>query len=118
MGPVMNFLGNYQYVLNAATGGFMMLRGFKITIGAIQAMLQYSKKFTHPINQIANQYSAILTALAAAERIFEIMDSDNEVDEGKAEFDSENMRGEIVFKDVDFSYVEGKPVLKKLNLRV
>lgn len=118
MGPVMNFLGNFQYVLIAATGGFMMLRGFKITIGAIQAMLQYSKKFTHPINQIANQYSAILTALAAAERIFEIMDSDNEVDEGKAEFDSENMRGEIVFRDVDFSYVEGKPVLKKLNLRV
>ena len=118
MGPVMNFLGNFQYVLIAASGGFMMLRGLGITIGAIQAMLQYSKKFTHPINQIANQYSAILTALAAAERIFEIMDSENEIDEGNAEFDVENMRGEIVFKDVDFSYVEGKPVLKKLNLKV
>ena len=118
MGPVMNFLGNFQYVLIAASGGFMMLKGLGITIGAIQAMLQYSKKFTHPINQIANQYSAILTALAAAERIFEIMDSENEVDEGKTEFDAENMKGEIVFKDVDFSYVEGKPVLKKLNLKV
>ena len=118
MGPVMNFLGNFQYVLIAASGGFMMIRGMGITIGAIQAMLQYSKKFTHPINQIANQYSAILTALAAAERIFEIMDSENEIDEGTANFDFENMRGEIVFKDVDFSYVEGKPVLKKLNLKV
>ena len=118
MGPVMNFLGNFQYVLIAASGGFMMLKGLGITIGAIQAMLQYSKKFTHPINQIANQYSAILTALAAAERIFEIMDSENEVDEGKTEFDAENMKGEIVFKDVDFSYVEGKPVLKNLNLKV
>ncbi len=118
MGPVMNFLGNFQYVLIAASGGYMMLRGLGITIGAIQAMLQYSKKFTHPINQIANQYSAILTALAAAERIFEIMDSENEIDEGKAVFDADNMKGEIVFKDVDFSYVEGKPVLKKLNLKV
>ena len=118
MGPVMNFLGNFQYVLIAATGGFMMLRGMGITVGYIQAMLQYSKKFTHPINQIANQYSAILTALAAAERIFEIMDSENEVDDGKLDFDTENMKGEIVFKDVDFSYVEGKPVLKDLNLTV
>ena len=118
MGPVMNFLGNFQYVLIAATGGFMMLRGMGITVGYIQAMLQYSKKFTHPINQIANQYSAILTALAAAERIFEIMDSDNEVDNGKLDFDTDNMKGEIVFKDVDFSYVEGKQVLKNLNLTV
>ncbi len=118
MGPVMNFLGNFQYVLIAASGGFMMLKGMGITIGAIQAMLQYSKKFTHPINQIANQYSAILTALAAAERIFEIMDSKDEIDEGKKAFDAENMKGEIVFRDVDFSYVEGKPVLKKLNLKV
>jgi len=119
MGPVMNFLGNFQYVLIAALGGFMMLKRIKgISIGAIQAMLQYSKKFTHPINQIANQYSAILTALAAAERIFEIMDSENEIDEGKTDFDTENMKGEIVFKDVDFAYVPGKTVLKKLNLTV
>lgn len=118
MGPVMNFLGNFQYVLIAATGGFMMLRGMGITVGYIQAMLQYSKKFTHPINQIANQYSAILTALAAAERIFEIMDSRDEVDDGKLDFDTDGMKGEIVFKDVDFSYVEGKPVLKDLDLTV
>lgn len=119
MGPVMNFLGNFQYVLIAASGGFMMLRHVKgITFGSIQAMLQYSKKFTQPINQIANQYSSILTALAGAERIFEIMDSADEVDEGKTEFDIEHMRGEIDFKNVDFSYVPGHPVIKNLNLHV
>ena len=118
MGPVMNFLGNFQYVMIAATGGFMMLKGMNITVGYIQALLQYSKKFTHPINQIANQYSTILTALAAAERIFEIMDSKDEIDQGKSDFDADAIRGEIVFKDVDFSYVEGKQVLKKLNLTV
>ncbi len=119
MGPVMNFLGNFQYVLVAGFGGFLMLRKTPgITIGSIQAMLQYIKKFTHPINQIANQYSAILTALAGAERIFEIMDSDDEVDNGREEIDPTKMKGEIDIKNVNFSYVPGHPVLKNLNLHI
>lgn len=119
MGPVMNFLGNFQYVLIAASGGFLVLSGKQgFSVGSIQAMLQYSKKFTHPINQIANQYSAILTALAGAERIFEIMDTPNEVDGGAKEIDIHSLRGEIEFKNVDFSYVPGKKVLKNLNLRI
>ena len=84
MGPVMNFIGNLQYVLVAGFGGFLMLRGGSITVGSIQAMLQYSKKLSRPINMIANQYSSILTALAGAERIFDILDTPNEIDEGKS----------------------------------
>lgn len=119
MGPIMNFIGNLQYVAVAAVGGFMMLTGRGgITIGSLQAMLQYSKKFTMPINQVANQYSAILTALAGAERIFEIMDTSDEIDEGKTVPDAKTMRGEIEFKDIHFSYVPGEPVLKGLNLSV
>lgn len=119
MGPIMNFIGNLQYVAVAAVGGFMMLTGRGgITIGSLQAMLQYSKKFTMPINQVANQYSAILTALAGAERIFEIMDTSDEIDEGKTVPDVKTMRGEIEFKDIHFSYVPGEPVLKGLNLSV
>ena len=119
MGPVMNFIGNLQYVLVAATGGFLMLNGVgHMSIGKIQAMLQYSRKFTHPINMIANQYSTILTALAGAERIFEIMDSADEIDKGKTDFDIDTMRGNIEFKDMHFSYVPGEPVLKNLNLSV
>ena len=119
MGPVMNFLGNFQYVLIASAGGFMMLRHIgEITIGSIQAMLQYSKKFTHPINQIANQYSSILTALAGAERIFEIMDSREETDDGKHDIDIGKIKGEIEFKNVNFSYIEGKPIIKNLNLKI
>ena len=119
MGPIMNFIGNLQYVLIAATGGWMMISGKgKISIGSIQAMLQYSKKFTRPINMIANQYSSILTALAGAERIFEIMDSADEVDEGSTEIDPSTMRGEIEFKDIHFGYVPEEPVLKGLNLSV
>ncbi len=119
MGPIMNFIGNLQYVLVAATGGWLVLnkRG-GVTIGSIQAMLQYSKKFTHPINQIANQYSSILTALAGAERIFEIMDQENEVDLGQQTLPYDKVRGEIEFKDIHFGYVPGEPVLKGLDLSV
>ena len=89
-----------------------------VTIGSIQAMLQYSKKFTHPINQIANQYSSILTALAGAERIFEIMDQEDEVDEGEKKTSPEEITGHIEFKNIQFGYVPDHPVLKGLNLSV
>ena len=122
MGPCMNFLGNLQYVLIAAFGGFFVLfpQPFmkKLTIGNIQSMLQYSKKFTRPVNEIANQYASILTALAGAERIFEIMDSADEIDEGTTDIEISEIQGNIRFDNIDFSYEEGEPVLKGLDLWV
>ena len=122
MGPCMNFLGNLQYVLIAAFGGFFMLHPVTfmqaISIGDIQAMLQYSKKFTRPVNEIANQYASILTALAGAERIFDIMDSADEIDEGTREVSISEIDGNIAFKSIHFSYEPGVPVLKGLDLSV
>lgn len=120
MGPVMNFIGNLQYVMIAATGGALILFGgaSSISIGNVQSMLSYSKKFTRPINQIANQYSAILTALAGAERIFEVMDEADEVDEGKLDTPSAKIVGNIDFENIHFSYVPGEPVLEGFNLSV
>ncbi|MBQ8404880.1 MAG: ABC transporter ATP-binding protein [Clostridia bacterium] len=124
MGPIMNFLGNLQYVLLAITGGVLMVKfshlpiGAGITPGTIQSMLLYSKKFTHPVNMIANQYSTIMTALAGAERIFAIMDEPNEINEGKTVLDGDKMEGKIVFDHVKFGYVPDKPVLKDLSLSV
>ena len=122
MGPCMNFLGNLQYVLIAAFGGFFVLNPVpvmrKLTIGNIQSMLQYSKKFTRPVNEIANQYATILTALAGAERIFEIMDSADEIDEGTSEIKVSEINGNIEFENIDFSYIEGEQVLKGLDLSV
>lgn len=119
MGPIMNFLGNFHYVLLAALGGYMVLSGRgRITVGSIQAMLQYSKKFSQPINMIANQYSTILTALAGAERIFEIMDSANEMDTGRSDIRVEDIRGDITFENLQFGYVPGEPVLKGFDLEV
>ena len=118
MGPLMNFLGNLQYVLIAATGGYLVIKGSGVTPGTIQAMLQYSKSFSRPINMIANQYASILTALAGAERLFEMLDSENEKDEGRLDVKPDDIVGNIEFTDVDFSYVPEKPVLKKLSLSV
>lgn len=122
MGPLMNILGNMQYLLIAAMGGYLLLNPISImrpiTVGNIQAMLQYSKKFTRPINEIANQYATILTALAGAERIFEIMDGRDEIDEGDHAVDVRTLRGNINFSKIDFSYVPGEPVLKGLDLEV
>lgn len=122
MGPCMNFLGNLQYVLIAAFGGFFVLNPVPfmrtLTIGNIQSMLQYSKKFTRPVNEIANQYANILTALAGAERIFEIMDSADEIDEGCSEIRVCDINGNIEFESVDFSYEKGEPVLRGLELSV
>ncbi len=128
MGPIMNFIGNLQYVLIAAAGGWLILSGAQgwwvaagagmITVGSIQAMLQYSKKFTRPINMIANQYAAILTALAGAERIFEVMDAPEEIDEGERELDVSGIRGAIEFESIRFGYNPDEPVLRGLNLSV
>ena len=119
MGPIMNFLGNFQYVLLAAVGGFLMIGGRSgITVGSIQAMLQYSKKFSMPVNMIANQYTTIMTALAGAERIFEIMDASDEEDGGRDAMDLAHLKGAIEFKDVCFGYYPDAPVLRHLNLSV
>ena len=119
MGPIMNFLGNLQYVLVAATGGAMILfGGSSISVGNIQSMLSYSKSFTRPINQIANQYSAILTALAGAERFFEIMDSPDEINEGTLALIPDTIEGHIDFQEMHFSYKKGEPVLRGIDLSV
>ncbi len=118
MGPVMNFLGNLQYVLLAAIGGFMVVSGNGMTVGSIQAMLQYSKKFSHPVNMIANQYSIILTAFAGAERIFAILDSEDEIDEGTVHWDEEKNPELISFENIDFGYVPEKQVLKNLSFDI
>ena len=99
MGPCMNFVGNIGFLLIAVFGGWFAIEHI-ISIGTIQAFITYSKQFTRPINEIANQYSMIQTALAGAERVFEIMDSDPESDEGKSDIDIESVRGGLSFKNI------------------
>lgn len=122
MGPVMNFISNFGYVLVTAVGTWIAISKPSflpvIGVGTIALFLTCSKQFTRPINEIANLYGQILTATACAERVFEILDSDNEIDEGKETIDYNNFKGNIEFKNIDFSYVEGQKVLKDFTLSV
>ncbi len=83
MGPVIGNLGNVQFVLTAVFGGFLSVAGIgNITLGVIASYLQFTKSFTQPFMQIAQQFNSIIMALAGAERIFNMMDEEPEVDEG------------------------------------
>ena len=122
MGPVMNFISNVGFLLITIVGGYLASLPeshlLYISVGTIQAFILYSKQFSRPINEIANQYAAIQTAIAGAERIFDVMDSETEKDDGDPSFETANIKGELSFKDVQFSYVPGKQVLKDFNLEI
>ena len=83
MGPVIGNIGNVQFVLTAVFGGFLSVAGIgNITLGVMASYLQFTKSFTQPFMQIAQQFNSIIMALAGAERIFHMMDEEPEVDEG------------------------------------
>lgn len=117
MGPCHNIINNLNYLIVAAFGGYFTIRGI-ISVGDIQAIIQYSRQFSQPINQIANQYAEILTAIAGAERVFAILDTPDETDEGTKHMDEDSIKGNIEFKNIHFAYTPDKPVLKNLNLSI
>lgn len=117
MGPAMNIINNLNYLIVAAFGAYFTVTG-AISVGDVQAILQYSRQLSQPINQISNQYANILTAIAGAERVFNILDTPDEVDEGKTELDIPHMKGDVDFSHINFSYVKGKQVIKDFNLEV
>ena len=115
MGPVMNCISNIGFVIVAAFGGYFAYTGL-ITIGTISAFIIYAKQFSRPINEIAQLYGSIQTAVAGAERVFALMDHPDEDDRGDQPL--KETRGEISFRHVDFSYVPGKQVLYDFNLDI
>lgn len=117
MGPMMNMIGNIGYLLVAVAGGYFALKG-EITIGIIQAFILYTKQFTRPINEIGNQFSMIINAVAGAERVFEIMDTTPENAEDCKDIDVDSVKGNVSFRDVCFAYKKDEPVLKSFNLEV
>ena len=117
MGPIMNCIGNIGFMLVAVVGGYLALNNL-ITIGVITAFIQYTRQLSRPINEIANQYTSILTAIAGAERVFDIIDADIESGKGKPDLDLSKVKGDLSFRHINFSYVPGEPVLKDFNLEV
>ena len=115
MGPIMNCISNISFVIVAAFGGYFAYTGL-ITIGTVSAFIIYAKQFSRPINEIAQLYGTIQTAIAGAERVFALLDEPDEDNSGAIE--PETVTGKISFRDVDFSYVPGKQVLYDFDLDV
>ena len=115
MGPVMNVINNIGFVIIAAFGGYFAVNGV-ISIGTISAFIVYAKQFGRPIDEIAQIYGQIQTAIAGAERVFVIIDKPREDKSGDKNMD--NAKGVISFENVNFSYVPGQQVLHDFNLEV
>lgn len=115
MGPIMNGISNLGFVIVAAFGGYFALKGL-ITIGVISAFIIYAKQFSRPLNELAQLYGSVQTAMAGAERVFALIDQPDEDKNGTEILES--MKGEISFRHVNFSYESGKPVLSDFNLEV
>ncbi len=115
MGPIMNCISNISFVIVAAFGGYFAYTGL-ITIGTISKFIIYAKQFSRPINEIAQLYGSVQTAIAGAERVFALIDEPDEDNSG--DISMENVRGEVTFKNVNFSYVPEKQVLYDFSLDV
>ncbi len=115
MGPIMNCIGNISFVIVAAFGGYFAYAGL-ITIGTISKFIIYAKQFSRPINEIAQLYGSVQTAIAGAERVFALIDEPDEDNSG--DISMENVKGEVTFKNVNFSYVPEKQVLYDFSLDV
>ena len=115
MGPLMNMLNNFSFVIVAAFGAYFALKGV-ISVGVISAFIIYSKQFSRPINELAQLYGQIQTAMAGAERIFSVLDAESEDKSGSEKLPVTD--GVIEFKHVNFSYVPGKQVIYDFNLKV
>jgi ATP-binding cassette subfamily B protein len=115
--PLMGILSNANIAVVAGVGAWMTLQGLA-TIGIIATFINYSRRFADPLRHFANLYNSIQSALAGAERIFEIIDTQPELIDSPKAINVEDFDGHVEFNDVDFEYVPGIPVLKAINLKV
>ena len=115
MGPLMNCIGNIGFVVIAAFGGYFAIHGL-ISVGVISAFIVYAKQFSRPINEIAQIYGQLQSAIAGAERVFQVLDETSEDLYGLVWEDDENVT--VRFEDVQFGYNKDKPVLKDFNLTI
>jgi ATP-binding cassette subfamily B protein len=117
MQPVMAFVGNLGYVAVAISGGFFAIKGV-ITIGDIQAFIQYVKSFTQPITQIAQVINQVQSMAAAAERVFEFLGEEEEQQIVANPVSTENIRGSVEFSHVKFGYKADQPVIHDFSAKV
>jgi ATP-binding cassette, subfamily B, multidrug efflux pump len=113
---LMNMLNNLSFTIVAAVGGYFALNGM-VSIGTIVIFTEYSRQFTRPLNDLSNQFNTLLSAVAGAERVFDIIDTDVEaIDERKA-IALSDIKGEVEFKGVSFSYEKGGDTVSDLSFK-
>ncbi|SQB34222.1 ABC transporter ATP-binding protein [Clostridium cochlearium] len=116
MRPLMNFINNLGFALVVAVGGVLTLKGMA-TVGIIASFVNYSRQFSRPLNQLASLYNTIQSAIAGGERVFEIIDEVPDIQDKDSAVKIETLKGEVDFKNVNFSYKEYTPVLKNINFQ-
>jgi ATP-binding cassette, subfamily B, multidrug efflux pump len=113
--PMVMFLGNLNFVAIAVIGGLRVTSG-QMTIGDIQAFIQYSRQFTQPLTQLAAIFNVLQSGIASVERVFELLDAEAEVPDATVPLHDDQPRGRVVFDHVRFSYSPDKPLITDLSL--
>lgn len=115
MGPVMGNLSQVSYGITACVGGLFCLAG-KLTVGNLSVFVNFSRQFSRPINELSMQVNTIFSALAGAERVFKVMDEESEEKDTPDAHTMDNIKGEVIMKDVTFGYNPDKVILKNIDL--
>lgn len=115
MPPIMNFISNLTYLLLAVFGGYFILKGMDITVGVVFTIILYMRNFNRPINELLNIANTIQSALAGAERVFEVMDEEQEKDSKDAK-ELENIKGDVSLNNIRFSYNKNRDILKGIDI--
>lgn len=114
--PIINFIGNLGYVVVAVVGGILVTKG-RISVGDIQAFIQYSRQFTQPIAQVAQISNIIQSTVASAERVFELLDEEEVVPEPSQPVKIENGQGAVEFEHVKFGYRDDRILINDMNIK-
>jgi len=114
LGPINNFMNNLGLAIVIGTGAFLAVKSI-VTVGIIAAFVTYTRQFFRPLNQLSNLLNNFQSAIAGAERVFEILDEPSEVADKPNAIKTASLKGDVVFKQVSFSYEPNKPVLKNID---
>ncbi|WP_137294332.1 ABC transporter ATP-binding protein [Nocardioides dongxiaopingii] len=113
--PSMMFIGNLNYVVVAVIGALRVASG-SLTLGEVQAFVQYTRQFTQPLTQVASMANLLQSGVASAERVFELLDADEEVPDAEPTAAGVVTRGEVAFEHVSFAYDADRPLITDLSL--
>lgn len=117
MMPLLNVINNFGFVVIAIFGGSLAVKEM-ISVGVIASFISYSKQFTRPLNELANTFNTLQSGIAGAERVFEILDEEEERQDKPHALEAVDIKGKVEFKNVSFEYKRNEPVLKDISFKV